>query len=114
MTDSKTDVVPQKSQTYPAGCHCGYIKFDVTLRPPLDEQKVMECNCSMCRRGGYLLVCKTAASLSLSPYVCVGVYAPPRLSLMLFSSLQLLDSPKIGVRKRKGKGGEGWCVWADG
>ncbi len=32
----------KKSQTYPAGCHCGYIKFDVTLSPPLEEYKVME------------------------------------------------------------------------
>ena len=45
------------SETYPAGCHCGYIKFDVTLSPPLAEQKILECNCSICRRMGYLLVC---------------------------------------------------------
>lgn len=47
----------KKSQTYPGGCHCGYIRFEVTLSPPLDEQTVVDCNCSMCRRGGYLLVC---------------------------------------------------------
>lgn len=47
---------PKPSQTYEAGCHCGYIKFSVTLSPPLPEYKPLECNCSACRRFGYLLV----------------------------------------------------------
>ncbi|KAM0554738.1 hypothetical protein ACHAPJ_006810 [Fusarium lateritium] len=42
--------------TYEAGCHCGYIGLSVTLSPPLPEYKVLDCNCSICRRGGYLLV----------------------------------------------------------
>ncbi|KAK4190181.1 Mss4-like protein [Podospora australis] len=47
----------EEEETYEAGCHCGYIKFAVTLSPPLSQgHKVMECNCSMCRRAGYLLV----------------------------------------------------------
>lgn len=44
------------SATYEAGCHCGYIRFAVTLSPPLPEHRVMSCNCSICRRAGYLLV----------------------------------------------------------
>ncbi|TPX13167.1 uncharacterized protein E0L32_006367 [Thyridium curvatum] len=44
------------SETYECGCHCGYIKFAVTLSPPLPEYEVMECHCSVCRRMGYLLV----------------------------------------------------------
>lgn len=47
------------SSTTEAGCHCGYIKFSVTLSPPLPEYKVLECNCSICRKSGYLLVCKS-------------------------------------------------------
>ncbi|KAK2607272.1 hypothetical protein N8I77_005961 [Diaporthe amygdali] len=47
---------PKPSQTYEAGCHCGYIKFSVTLSPPLPEYKPLQCNCSACRRFGYLLV----------------------------------------------------------
>ena len=50
---------PQKARaTYDAGCHCGYIKFSLTLSPPLPEYKVLDCNCSICRRNGYLLICK--------------------------------------------------------
>lgn len=48
---------PKPKQTYEAGCHCGYIKFSVTLSPPLPESKPLQCDCSACRRFGYLLVC---------------------------------------------------------
>jgi len=44
--------------TYEAGCHCGYISLSVTLSPPLPEHQVTNCNCSICRRTGYLLVCE--------------------------------------------------------
>jgi hypothetical protein len=47
----------KSSGTYEAGCHCGYIKFSVTLSPALPQYKVLNCNCSACRRFGYLLVC---------------------------------------------------------
>ncbi|KAI1136728.1 hypothetical protein F5Y05DRAFT_414983 [Hypoxylon sp. FL0543] len=46
----------EKRKTYEGGCHCGYIKFSVTLSPPLPEYKVMNCNCSSCSHFGYLLV----------------------------------------------------------
>ncbi|KAI1045256.1 hypothetical protein LB505_005044 [Fusarium chuoi] len=42
--------------TYEAGCHCGYIGLSVALSPPLPKHEVINCNCSICRRGGYLLV----------------------------------------------------------
>jgi hypothetical protein len=29
----------------------------VALSPPLPEHEVTNCSCSICRRGGYLLVC---------------------------------------------------------
>jgi hypothetical protein len=48
----------KSSGTYKAGCHCGYIKFSVTLTPPLRQTKVLNCNCSACTRFGYLLVCE--------------------------------------------------------
>lgn len=53
-----TEAAPSEKprKTYSAGCHCGWIKFSVTLSPPLPEYKVLECNCSACRRFGYLLV----------------------------------------------------------
>lgn len=48
----------KSSGTYEAGCHCGYIKFGVTLIPALPQTKVLNCNCSACTRFGYLLVCE--------------------------------------------------------
>ncbi|KAI2611088.1 uncharacterized protein GGS25DRAFT_181524 [Hypoxylon fragiforme] len=46
----------KQSGTYEAGCHCGYIKFSVTLSPPFPVYKVLNCNCSVCSHLGYLLV----------------------------------------------------------
>ena len=36
---------------YKGGCHCGRIAFDVEG----DLHSVMECNCSICSKRGYLL-----------------------------------------------------------
>ena len=33
------------------GCHCGRVRFEVTAPA---EITVADCNCSMCRRSGYL------------------------------------------------------------
>ncbi|KAF2116731.1 Mss4-like protein [Lophiotrema nucula] len=43
-------------ETYDANCHCGTVSYSVTLSPPLAEQKVVTCTCSICSRNGYLLV----------------------------------------------------------
>ncbi|KAI0161541.1 glutathione-dependent formaldehyde-activating enzyme [Xylariaceae sp. FL1272] len=47
---------PKSTGSYEGGCHCGYIKFTVTLSPSLEEYTVLNCNCSACSRFGYLLV----------------------------------------------------------
>lgn len=57
MSTATSAPEPKKRQTYQAGCHCGYIKFSVTVSPPLPETKPLNCDCSACRRFGYLLVC---------------------------------------------------------
>jgi hypothetical protein len=36
--------------TYMGGCHCGGIRFQVTV----DTAKAIECNCSICRKKGFL------------------------------------------------------------
>ncbi|KAF2197533.1 hypothetical protein GQ43DRAFT_380778, partial [Delitschia confertaspora ATCC 74209] len=43
---------------YQASCHCGTIRYTVTLSPPLSDPEcwVGECNCSICSRNGYLNV----------------------------------------------------------
>ncbi|KAH7040137.1 Mss4-like protein [Microdochium trichocladiopsis] len=57
MTSVANEPPPaEKSESYPGGCHCGYIKYTVELSPPLYERTVNQCNCSACTRLGYMLV----------------------------------------------------------
>ena len=37
--------------THTGGCHCGAVRFEVTAPA---EVEVFECNCSICRKLGYL------------------------------------------------------------
>ncbi|MBR8829871.1 MAG: hypothetical protein N5P05_000589 [Chroococcopsis gigantea SAG 12.99] len=36
--------------TYEGGCHCGAIRFRVGIK----ERKAIDCNCSICRKKGFL------------------------------------------------------------
>ena len=47
--------------TYSGGCHCGKVRYQVTL----DLGKVMSCNCSMCGKKGSLLTFVPAAMFTL-------------------------------------------------
>ncbi|HVY46708.1 MAG TPA: GFA family protein [Minicystis sp.] len=38
--------------TYEGSCHCGAVRYAVTMAPP---EKAMSCNCSICSRNGWLL-----------------------------------------------------------
>jgi len=38
------------TQTYTGSCHCGRIRFEVTT----NLSRASECNCSICRKRGYL------------------------------------------------------------
>jgi len=38
-------------KTYVGSCHCGQVRYEVTT----DLEQVLECNCSICSRAGYLL-----------------------------------------------------------
>jgi hypothetical protein len=42
----------EESKTYEGSCHCGAVKFEVTMAPP---QKAFAGNCSICMRAGWLL-----------------------------------------------------------
>lgn len=33
------------------GCHCGAVRFAIAVEPPFE---LLDCNCSMCTRTGYL------------------------------------------------------------
>ena len=37
--------------SFPGGCHCGAVRFECDVTLPVT---VYDCNCSMCRRSGYL------------------------------------------------------------
>jgi hypothetical protein len=48
---------PAESKDYTGHCHCRENCYEVTLSPPLDhqDQKTMQCNCSICELNGYQL-----------------------------------------------------------
>lgn len=48
--------------SYKGGCHCGKIAFDVDG----EIDQVIECNCSICSKRGYLLWFVPRANLKLS------------------------------------------------
>lgn len=37
--------------TYSGGCHCGRVRYEIEIPP---EITVHRCNCSICRKAGYL------------------------------------------------------------
>ena len=49
-------------QTYAGSCHCGAVKYAVTMEP---VTSAMACNCSMCRRTGTLLSFVPASAFEL-------------------------------------------------
>lgn len=48
---------------YESSCHCGAVKVTVDADPPTEA---MSCNCSHCRRKGFLLTFVPAGQVSLS------------------------------------------------
>lgn len=50
------------TQTYKGSCHCGQVRYEVTLDL---TQPVIACNCSMCGRSGTLLAFVPTAAFQL-------------------------------------------------
>ena len=48
-------------QTYSGGCHCGRVRYQVTT----NLEPVLSCNCSICRKRGYLLTFVPRAQFKL-------------------------------------------------
>lgn len=49
--------------TYTGGCHCGNVRYDVAIE---NLNEVMECNCSICSKRGWLLTFVPAAAFTLT------------------------------------------------
>ena len=50
------------TDTYQGSCHCGAVRFQVTMPPP---EKAFACNCSICMRAGWLLTFVGADAFAL-------------------------------------------------
>ena len=48
---------------YRGSCHCGAVTFEVASDPPA---RAMSCNCSHCRRKGFLLIFVPATQFTLT------------------------------------------------
>ncbi|KAI9704799.1 MAG: hypothetical protein M1836_006579 [Candelina mexicana] len=51
-----SEEAPKTSKSYEGSCHCGAVKFTANISPPLEDQKVTCCNCSICNINGYLTI----------------------------------------------------------
>lgn len=43
-------MIEEKPVTYEGGCHCGAVRFQVVV----DKHEADECNCSICKKKGFL------------------------------------------------------------
>jgi hypothetical protein len=50
------------TKTYEGSCHCGAVRYEVTMPPP---SKAFACNCSICSRAGWLLAFTPATTFRL-------------------------------------------------
>ncbi|OOQ86682.1 DUF636 domain protein [Penicillium brasilianum] len=54
----------ENSASYEGSCHCGQVKYTVRISPPISEQTVMQCNCSICYINGYLMIYPKTADVT--------------------------------------------------
>ena len=59
---SETTQKAAETKTYEGSCHCGAVRFAVTMAPPA---KAYACNCSLCSRTGWLLTFVPAGDFRL-------------------------------------------------
>ncbi|KAG9242421.1 Mss4-like protein [Calycina marina] len=65
---------------YQGACHCGGVTYAVKTRP-LEEIKVMQCNCSLCSRNADLFIYPPASAVALSKVSRANLTGYPFLSL---------------------------------
>lgn len=93
-----------ENKTYKGSCHCGKVRYEVTA----ELSTLVECNCSMCSRAGYLLTFVPAAQFEL-------LSGEDALTDYQFNkhNIHHLFCSTCGVRafgRGKGRGGEDMCA----
>lgn len=48
------DHANQSPHVLAGGCHCGAVRFSVRLHAPPDQTTLLDCNCSICTKKGFL------------------------------------------------------------
>jgi hypothetical protein len=106
----------EQKKTYKGRCHCGAIKFTVAL-PPLETgaTSVMQCNCSICTKKGYLLVYPPASDVifesgedKLGLYIFGSKTRPHKFCQICGTSI-MIDISKPNVEPKYAM-----TVWAPG
>ena len=74
-----SQATPSPKKSYDANCHCGAVRYTIKY-PDLENpqtQPVLDCNCSICTKNGYLLIYPTREDItwhrgyeSLAKYKC--------------------------------------------
>ena len=59
------------AQPIEGGCHCGAVRFRVRI----DERRAIDCNCSICRKKGFLhLIVEADQFELLTGHACLATY----------------------------------------
>jgi len=107
----------EEKKIYAGRCHCGEIKFTVAL-PPLETgaTSVMQCNCSICTKNGYLLVYPPVSDVTfqtgeekLSSYTFGSKMRPHKFCPMCGTAI-MIDISKSNSESLKSK--YALTVWA--
>lgn len=55
------DAMTEQTRRYTGGCHCGKVRYDVSL----ELGPVLDCNCSICAKHGFLWAYTTSDKFTL-------------------------------------------------
>ncbi len=92
-------------QTYKGGCHCGAVRFRVTVQ----EWIAIECNCSMCAMKGYLhIIVDSHAFVLEQGGEMLTTYTFH--THVLIAGFVLVALPGRQVAVKPGKRNRRWCM----
>ncbi len=47
-------MICMSNHQHQGGCHCGAVRYQITLNTALKNQRILSCNCSMCEKYAFL------------------------------------------------------------